>query len=316
MEVSLKSDFAIITDRKAPSRRVFEEYIGKPENLKILESLVLKFSKKYRDLLNRKENLDYGTNLIESGEVTGTTNQAKKIVHEILGISGKNIPDYDLKYIDANAKNSTESLLLVPAMLSLPMSELLPLGEYNDAVGVVVSVAAIIAFSVRELLRSSHYNTVNQNLVVGEPNKYLAMIHFAHEYVHHIQHSTPELRSIATNSIRKNPLFEGQARLVEMMVSQKISKINPNSAAELDCLERLAPELKDAYLYTCRKKGLTPNPEIEGNFIKDLSKALGHRGRAHHYTLGSGAFQIAAARYGAQTIARNVLANDFSFMRD
>ena len=75
----------------------------------------------------------------------------------------------------------------------------------------------------------------------------------------------------------------------------------------------MAEETKDAYLFVCAQRGITPRQSLANLPIPNVRGFL-YRFFGHHYSIGVAAMSIAEAIHGDK-IYRDVLRNDFSFLR-
>lgn len=297
-----------------PSQTDFENYLVYPENLAKLESLTIKLSNKYLEIKAQEGSLDPGHNIIDSGEVMNTFYEAQRLVLEILNLDSKSIPrlkisNFDRKlFLQSSTRRATFLTLggtIIGTIEGAPLTGL--------AISVGVSVMAVLAGLQEDWLDGDMYDAGERRIHIVTPDFYKAITIMAHEYTHHIQRANPILGKVMTQKTTyKNPVIEGHARLVESLVAQSIADKAPNAITQLDTLSRLTLELKAAYLFACRKRKEAPNPEVAHSHIKKLTPL--QRSASHHYNIGSGVLQVAAAKESPREIARKVLAGDFKFM--
>jgi len=143
---------------------------------------------------------------------------------------------------------------------------------------------------------------------VGEKKEVKAVGGLAHEYTHHLQYSLTDL------TVRgRNPIVEGHARGVEGAVVNIFAQRYDNPAYAFDHIYRTAKELKDAYLFICGEKGITPKESL-ANLPLPTARRWLYKSLGHHYSLGVAAMSIAEAQHGDR-VYRHVMKNDVSFLQ-
>ncbi len=157
---------------------------------------------------------------------------------------------------------------------------------------------------------TSSFDFRDDLLLIGSSNTVNAVGAIAHEYTHCLQHHFTDLDVIKSG----NPIVEGHARGLEGIISEKFAREFDNQAYVFVHSERVAEELKYAYLYTCRKKNVFPKKSLENLPIPDIRGWLYSR-YAHHYSIGVAAMTIACSKQG-EKVYKDVMKNDFGFLND
>ena len=131
---------------------------------------------------------------------------------------------------------------------------------------------------------------------------------FSHEYAHVIQ----VLKNLGLEI--RGAVSEGHARGVQRTIAKAFAEQYDNPAYNYRPSEHTLQDLKDAYLFTCKKKHRNPKKSLTKlnlpNKRSMLSILLGKPAVDHDYSMGVAAFCIVEARHGTG-IYSEVLRNDY-----
>ncbi len=282
-----------------------ESFIG--SNIEALEEILDERAQRYLKLRREKEKFDFGQTLTPeklrelAGEVIRDTNN-------FLGISDAPHAYFSMFYLPRILKQGVYVALGVFAVgtlaglkdglttKDLQMAGLLALGFGGGTV----------SFSYRDHIGSA-FDRSEKVMRIAERKTVPAVGAVSHEYTHLLQDKT-KLRNQ-----RRNPVVEGHARGVEGVITSLFAQRYNNPAYVFNNAERVAEETKDAYLFVCAQRGITPRQSLANLPIPNVRGFL-YRFFGHHYSIGVAAMSIAEAIHGDK-IYRDVLRNDFSFLR-
>lgn len=283
-----------------------ESFIG--NNLETLEKILNKRSQKYLVMQKEKEKYNFGQNLNPerlreiAKEVIQNTNDLLKI--------GKTPSSYlSMFYLPKEMKRGTKIALGAFTMATLV--GFLDGATINDlqvagSISLLFGTGGVI-HAKRDHLDSC-YLPSDKTMRIGEKKEVNAVAEIAHEYTHHLQHSLTNL-----SRTTKNPIKEGHARGIEGIIAHIFAQRHDNPAYAFEHTNRTAKELKDAYLFICRKKGIKSKESLANLPIPKKGGFL-HKWLGCHYSLGVSAMEIAEAQHGNK-VYRDVLDNNLSFLR-
>jgi len=285
-----------------------EKYVN--NNLEVLEDLLDKAAQKYIKLKNKKNKLDFGQKLTPKNlESLAPVVIAKTM--DYLEVKHATDCYMSMFYLPDQIKRSLKVAAgtfivagLACSLDKLTISNLIMSGMIAALFGAGSIVLA------KESYANSSFDYKYNHLMIGAKNTVNAVGSVAHEYTHCLQHYFTDL-NIKHNL--NNPIIEGHARGLEGIISEKYAQDFNNEAYNYLHSERVARELKIAYLYTCNKKEITPKKSLKELPIP-LDSIFFYIIDIDHYSLGVTAMTIASAKNG-DDVYKKVMKNDFDFLK-
>lgn len=283
-----------------------EKYIG--NNLEALEISLDKAAQKYINLKSKKKSLDFGQKLtpkiledLAPRVISKTRNFLEVKQSTDVSLSMFYLPDHIKRSLKIAAGTFTIAAL-AESLNGLTVQDLTIAGSMAVFFG-----AGTLLFSL-QIYNNSSFDPGNDLLLIGSGKTFNAVGAIAHEYTHYLQHHFTEL-----NIRTRNPVVEGHARGLEGIVSEKFAQEFDNQAYVFVSSERVAEELKDTYLYTCKKKKILPKKSLENLPIPNIGGLL-YSIDARHYSIGVAAMTIACSKHG-ENVYKDVMKNDFEFLK-
>lgn len=284
-----------------------EDYIN--NNLEVLEMLLDKAAQKYLNLKSKKNSLDFGQKLtpqnlenLAPAVIAKTMNYLEIKQSTDCCLSMFYLPDQIKRGLKVAAGTFAISGL-VSALEGLTIGNLIMSGMIGALFGAGIIILA------RETYANSAFDYKDHHLLIGATKTVNAVGAIAHEYTHCLQHNFTQL-DIKSES--KNPIVEGHARGLEGIISEKYAQEFNNEAYTYVHSERVARELKTAYIYTCNKKEITPKESLEK--LPICVDSFLFSTDIDHYSLGVAAMTIANSKHG-EKIYKDVMKNDFEFLK-
>lgn len=284
-----------------------EKYIS--NNLEVLEVSLDKAAQKYINLKSQKKSLDFGQKLTPKSledlaprVISKTRNFLEVKQNTDVSLSMFYLPDHIKRSLKIAAGTFTIATL-AESLNGLTVQDLTIAGSLAVFFG-----AGTLLFAL-QMYSNSSFDYKNDLLLIGAGKTFNAVGAIAHEYTHYLQHHFTGL-----NMRTMNPIVEGHARGLEGVVSEKFAQEFDNQAYVFVSSERVAKELKDAYLYTCKKKKILPKKSLEKLPIPNIRWLL-YSIDAHHYSIGVAAMTIACSKQG-EKVYKDVMKNDFEFLRN
>ncbi|MDP2907477.1 MAG: hypothetical protein Q8O03_06055 [Nanoarchaeota archaeon] len=284
-----------------------EKYIS--NNLEVLETSLDKAAQEYINLKSKENSLDFGKELTPKI----LEDLAPRVIHETrsfldvqqntdVSLSMFYLPEQILRSLKIAAGTFTLATL-IGAVNGLTIQDLTTAGALAVFFG-----GGTLMYSM-QVYSSSSFDYKNDLLLIRAGKTVNAIGAIAHEYTHYLQHHFTEL-----NIQTRNPIVEGHARGMERIISEKFAQEFDNPAYVFINYDRVAKELKDTYLYTCKKKKILPKKSLENLPIPNI-RGLLYSIDAHHYSIGVAAMTIACSKQG-EKVYKDVMKNDFEFLRN
>ncbi len=314
-----------------------EGFIGQKENFELLEDCLSDTTSVYLALRQRKSNLDFG------GPVTHDTLDAivPKVAEETMRfLEVSDVPDidYELRTLWDAIKTCSKGTLVNLIVSEIGLLSIrgfeeitgaltkqvpwLPISKMDSDFLVYFGGIVVLYHGIMFLQRyhtggigsliTSHLDSEDKKIRLAVNNAVSVVGDFAHEYAHVIQ--ILKKVGIAVG----DPIREGHARGVERAVARAFAEQDDNPAYNYQPLRRTASDLKDAYLFICKKTHRTPRESLRKSKISNTRNRIqifhGRRSISHEYSIGTSAFCVAEARHGL-IIYQNVLRNDYSALQ-
>ncbi len=318
-----------------------EDFIGQNENLELLEDSLSDTAKKYLALKQRKRKLNFGEKI--------TPEALDVIVPKVIEETGKflevsELPSIDFELLTAWDVVKVQGSRILGNVIGIEASLVLFRG-FEDITGYFtrkypwvpvskivsqinftnleyIAGGLVIYYGIRVLHRystggiesliSSHLHSEDKKIRLGIDNSVSVVADIAHEYTHVIQ----LLKNLGLEI--RGAIKEGHARGVERGIAKIFAEQYDNPAYNYSSTERTARELKDAYLFICKKNHRSPRESIRKLDVPNKRTLvhifLGIPSLSHHYSIGTAAFCIAEAQHGAR-VYRDVLRNDYSALQ-
>ena len=295
-----------------------EAYLGRPENIQILEAIRDQVHQQYRQL--EKEipaDIRLPTKPKIDPNLDKTIKDMFSTVESVLSIDPTTVSP--VTYHVQKFKKRSLRLLLRPTVLGSLVggaigSQLVAVTGFSIGFPLGVCIVLLIVFEEykrdSKALNRSNYNYKNRHIKIVKRGLINTKLTASHEQAHHLQNHFVKLLDFMGNG---NPVVEGHAMLTEGLVSEVLDKESEYPLHQFVSLERLIPYLEWAYLYTLEANNRTPKPSklpISEKSLTDVGQF-----REQHYGLGVAAMRVAAAKEDPLTIAKKVLNNDFEFLR-
>jgi hypothetical protein len=284
-----------------------EKYVS--NNLEVLEVSLDKAAQKYINLKSKEKNLDFGQKLTPKSledlaprVISKTRNFLEVHQNTDVSLSMFYLPDHIKRSLKIAVGTFTIATL-AESLNGLTVQDLTTAGSLAVFFG-----AGTLLFAL-QMYSNSSFDCKNDLLLIGAGKTVNAVGAIAHEYTHYLQHHFTEL-DIQT----RNPIVEGHARGLEGIVSEKFAQEFDNHAYVFISYDRVAKELKDAYLYTCKKKKVLPKKSLEKLPIPNIGGLL-YSIDARHYSIGVAAMTIACSKHG-EKVYKDVMKNDFEFLKN
>ncbi|MBM3199319.1 hypothetical protein FJZ53_00155 [Candidatus Woesearchaeota archaeon] len=283
-----------------------EAYIG--NNLGILEDSLDKAAQKHLKLKAKKKSLDFGQaltpeNLYQTSLKSISKTRGFLEINKTIDIHMSMFSSLEQFKRSLRVAAGTFAISgLIQSIGGLTFRGLMISGMLGVWFG-----AGTFVFAMQDYATSS-YNPDDDHIRIGAQNTVNAAGAVAHEYTHCLQHNFTSI-DVTT----RNPIVEGHARGLEGIVSERFAQESNNEAYVFVHSQRVAQELKDAYLYACGKKNVTPKKSLEKLPIRNVRGWLSSYA-GHHYSIGVAAMTLASAKYG-DNVYKDVMKNDFNFLK-
>lgn len=288
---------------KLTQKENIESFVS--NNIEALEEILNERAKRYLEIHQQKEKYDFGPTLTPEklGELAGKT---IKEVNDFLKISNTTSTRISMFYLPNDLKYAARVTLgvftvgtLIELTNGLTTTDLELAGKMALLFG-----GGMLIYNFRDHL-STVFDRYGKTIRISERKTVPAVGGIAHEYTHQLQDATQ-----LANQIR-NPVMEGHARGIEGVITNIFAQRYDNPAYAFDHTDRTAKELNDAYLFVCRKKGISPNAFLANLPIPPV-RNWWYNLSGHHYSLGVAAMSIAEKKQG-DMIYPEILRNNFSF---
>lgn len=285
-----------------------EKYIN--NNLEALEVSLDKAAQKYLKLRSKKKILDFGEKLTPKSlenlapiVIAKTQSFLEAQQNTDVHLSMFYLPD-QIKRSFRIAAGTFSVAGLIKSLNGFTVQDLVISGIIAVWFGAGTMLVAL------QMYGGSSFDWRNAHILIGSRKTANAVGAIAHEYTHYLQHNFTQL-DVKT----RNPIVEGHARGIEGIISEKYVQEYDNPAYVFVHSNRVAKELKDAYLYTCKKKKIIPKKSLENLPIPNIGGLLYNLTGNHHYSIGVAAMNIACSKYG-EKVYKDVMKNDFEFLKN
>lgn len=286
-----------------------ETFIG--NHLETLESVLDERAQRYFKVWEEKDSYDFGQNL--------TPDRLRELVGEVIQDTKDFLEVKEAPPVYLNMFHLPRDIK-IGAKVGLVFSTIGALAQISDGfsysdlqvaglVGGLYGIASVLVMKGGYL--NSSYRSKEREIRIGEKKEVEAAGVVAHEYTHHLQNSFTSLKSGS-----KDPIVEGHATGVDGTVADIFAQRYDNPAYTFRHTVWVARELKDAYLFICEEKGITPRESLANLKIPKIRGPLSRftrNSRLHHYSIGVAAMSIAEVEHGEE-VYRDVMKNDFSFL--
>lgn len=289
------------------SRYTIESFIGKKENLEVLEGCLDRTAQTYLELNEQKAQLSFGQPL-NPDNLRKILPQVTEETRRFLGITEISPVRFSIFHLPDAIKRSTYVGLGIFGVGSLAnISDGSHIGDIEQAalMGFLFGTGTLI-YNFKEHLQAA-FNPAEKVIRLSAKRSIHVVGEIAHEYTHHIQEQKTGLLKHWNN-----PVAEGHARGVQRNISQIFAERYNNPAYVFDPISQTAMELKDAYLYICVTNGIIPKASLENLEIPKIRNIF-YRFFGHHYSIGVAALCVAEAKRGNNIYQEVLQSSDTEF---